>query len=1471
MISEFLNTYKTTKKIVSSADTKRLGFALILLAIALIGIFALQQHILEQGLMRSHEDDMEEDGFYQQPFETTSSSSLEPTSLDVFWRKDDYLESGENKSYSVYLYSDKTYDIDLDINTTDTLVDFEIEIRDPSNQLVDFTEHDSVSQGIDISLDLICSQRGSWSVVVISEYGNASFSLLIFDTTINTPSFGGTVSDPEQLITEYDKYNIDRYRVYLQRYISYDFELVYENQADFEIEIRDATTNEVLLATESDTGEAVSLDCIWNRYDGYYYLCVTKDLESGNPRMSGSYALVAYNLNLGSPSYQGSRSPLYQTILSKDEGDIYTVNLRNLRSYDIDLEGLEPEADFEIHVIDFLKTFDRNTTAGRGESRSLDFPWVRVDGTYYIVVYKEAGEGQYCLSVWDLYMGKPSYHGTASPQNQKFVSNDSYDFYCVYFEREYTYDIDLTGFSSHVDFEISIADQYMEILYNSSSDLGVDLSLDLVWVEDSGEHYVIVRKESGCGPYSLDIWKLYMGYSGVSPSNEHIVEDDAGDIYSVYFQAGYSYDIDLIGISAGADFEIRIFDLVGEVLYNTSTGIGQEKSIATIWNKDTGIYYVEVQRQQGLGYYSLSVSNLDLGKPGYGRTMRTGSLVCVDDVDVFRVYLYDSYPYDIDLISLSPNCDFEMQIVTIENEIVGSQTAGNPQEDRSLDVVWNETSGYYYIKVFNEAGIGHYQLQIWNLYMNNPTGSRYGEVRSPEYQELYAQDSQDIYSVTLHDTSAYEIDLFELSQNADFEVEIRDDAGTLYFSTDAGVGEDRSLDFIWRHPNGIYYLHVIKESGVGPYELIFKNMYLDTQGSTIAGKLFGNDQYDFYTVDFSNLMSYDLDLRDYPSTTDFEMQVLAINNTVFYSTSCGSGEDVSIDFVWTGLAGRYYVRVYSELGSGSYKISLRASYFSSNYQGNVQQELLVVDSCDVWRVYLYQFYSYDVDLTGYSTLADFEVQLINYNGDVILETTSDLGEEVSADFILTNQSGYYYIKVIKESGLGSYELSWTRLEISNDESRSDRIWGSDRCDIWVVDLSESYSYDIDLVNYRSTADFEIQIIDANNTILQHSDSGFGEDVSLDFIWTDTSGRYYIRVSREGGQGIYTLRLYRTQLNIGYVTNQEIVYNDAYDIWRIHLDQYYSFDIDLQSYPSTADFEMQLLDINGTLYYSTNSKLGEDVSLDFIWTNQSGYYYIKVLAQSGYGVYSISTERPDVASPSLNGRSIDGIIVENDTRDITRIYLQQGKCYDLELREIPSWTDFELILLDANGTLIGDLQTSSNIGETVSLDFMWNETSGYYYIAISAEIGWGPYLFCAYETDLGHPTYAEVMNRFIADVELGDYYKIVCDEEHLYAIVLDTSEGLIFKLLNATDGSVVGGPFSPGTTTWKCTKSGTYLVSIQKNGTSTSSMLYNLQIQRDALVIHEYQSPTSLIIYASLSLAVAALGFSLIKRRKQRSD
>jgi len=1365
--------------------------------------------------------------------------------LDVYRSWTDSLSDGQAKNYTLSLTLGKTYDIDLDLNAS-TTADFELSIFTPSNILVDYTQHNPETQGVDVSLDIICSQGGNWIIMVRSESGNSSYLLNVFDTTIGTPSIAGTTSDPLENLLQYEKYNGDQYSVFLQRYSAYDIELLnYSKTVDFEIKITDQYGNvmkartlpekNVTLVTNSANGEDSSLNFVWDGYDGTYFIWVFKN--SGDPKADSPYVLRVYLQQL-IPSYSGASSPLYKRIVSKDAKDIYSVQLALLHSYDIDLYDIPLTADFELQIFDYESSMiPVNTSASSGQSRSLDLPWVREDGRYYVIVYRQSGFGGYSLTVSDLYIGTPSTAGSNSPANQKIISNDVYDLYCVYLEREYSYDIDLAGVSDYSGFELGITDQYSNMLYNSTSPMGDGVSLDQIWTLDTGRYYVAVRKETGTGPYQMTIWKNDFGTPGTSesPSNQIILTNDTGDIYRVYLQNAYAYDIDLTGLYG--DFEIQVLSNLGSILYSTSASLGQDRSLSVVWNITTGTYYLKVNRQSGFGPYKLRIASMDIGTP-LTPTTREDLLLSSDAMDAFRVYFNIGYAYDIELSGLSAESDFEIRL----NDITGRTlnfTNTSAGKDRSLDIIWQLPTGVYYIIVWKQAGLGSYILKTWNLRLSDPSPNQFYELSSYQSESICENDRGDIYGVYMRQDYAYEIELTGIDIAANFAINVTDNTERILFTASkASVsGAEITLDFIWNYTDGVYYIFVAKKWGTGSYRMIFRNMYLTDTGTSIRQSILNNDDSsDIYRISLQQNMPYDINLWNYPTTAAFKIQLIDKNGAVYNSTNSPSGQDVSLDLVWTASTGIYYIRIKRETGSGSYFVSAKRLHLGSPGSIVFQDQILQNDSSDILR-FDYSPCAYDVDLTQYPKTLGLQIQLISANGSGLVQTPIGYGTEISANIVF-NDTGYCYIVVQRISGFGPYQLYCTRNDLGTPGSSTvqNRLVSIEGFDLWTASLFQGYSYDIDLFNKPSTADFEIVVYTSTKSLTTNSSAG--ESVSLDFIWMQPSGIAIILVKKEKGSGPYTLRITRPDLGSASQTtvNQEILHKEEGDLWRVFISEGYPIDIDLIP-PSSANFGLQLITINGTILLETIANNGEQLSMDIGWASvPSGYYYLRVTKRSGYGLYSLRLARLDFGTPSPSGTRYVQSIVKNDTGDYYRIYLENGYSYDIELPQLPSSANFELILMNASGQIIS--ATDALSGQTVSIDCMnWSYPTGTYYVMVRRDSGYGSYTICAYKTYLGYPTATSTAtNRLITDygtvIGIGgnrdnDTYQVTCDVNYYYAVTIAGVEDLRIEIYNSTQRY---GPFATGTTIWRCGQTGKYWINIYR-ATTASSVLYDLYVER----------------------------------------
>jgi hypothetical protein len=824
-------------------------------------------------------------------------------------------------------------------------------------------------------------------------------------------------------------------------------------------------------------------------------------------------------------------------------------------------------------------------------------------------------------------------------------------------------------------------------------------------------------------------------------------------------------------------------------------------------------------------------------------------------MDAFRVYFTIGYPYDIELSGLSAESDFELRVNNITGHALYS-TSTTAGKDRSLDIIWQLPTGYYYITVAKQAGLGSYSLRVWNMRLSDPSPSQFYELSSFQSQFIYYSDRGDIYGIYLRQDYAFEIELTGIDATANFGLNVTDNTErALLTASKSGVsGAEVTLDFIWNYTDGVYYIFVFKKWGTGSYRMILRNMYLADTGTSIRQSILNkDDSSDIYRILLQQNMPYDINLWDYPTSANFRIQLVDKIGTIYHSTTSPYGQDVSLDFVWSGSAGTYYVRIKREAGFGSYSVSARRLYLGSPGSVTFQDQILENDTSDILR-FDYSPSAYDIDLTQYPKTLGLQIQIANASGSVIFQTSIGYGTDISANVVFNN-TGYCFIIVTRISAFGAYQLSCTKNDLGSPGSTTvqNRLVSIEDFDMWTASLLQGYSYDIDLFGKPSTADFEIVVYTGTSSLM--TNSSVGESVSLDLIWVEPSGVATILVKKESGSGSYTLRISRLDLGTpGQTTvNQEIMHKEEGDIWRVYVDSGYPLDIDLLP-PSNANFGLQLMTINKTVLMETVANTGEQLSMDLRWSSAvpSGYYYIRVVKRSSYGLYTLRVGRLDFGTPSTSGTRFTQSIVRNDTGDYYRIYLENHYSYDIELSQLPSTANFELALMNASGQIIS--VTNALGGQTVSIDCInWSYPTGAYYIMVRRDSGYGSYVVCAYKTDLGHPTASSVaLNRLMTDYGTvcgiggsrdNDTYQIICDVNYYYALTIAGIEDLRIEIYNSTQRY---GPFAAGTTIWRCMQTGSYWINVYR-ATTQSSANYDLYVERltdyALRIINTEQNPT----------------------------
>ncbi len=1353
------------------------------------------------------------------------------------------LTQGGRSSYAIFLIQAHVYDFDLDVLTTNSSVEFELRLYNQFGALIDFTSHNPAVDGISVSLDQYVQSSMNYNITVLSVVGSANYTLWVFDNTVGIPQYSGTFSDPAQHLENYEKSGGDSYLVYFEQFVSYDIQLTNKPAfTDFQLQITDLF-GVVINSTKAPAGTDNALDFFWRGLTGNYLVKVVKGNQSPITA-AGSYVLGIYRLYVGDIGFNPNNpfySPQYKKLVANQTGDLYDLYLRQNFAYSFELQGFPSNSDFEIRIVDSLGHVITNSSwAPQGQEVSIGLIWIKNSGTYYLQVFRATGIGNYGLRMWSLSLGSPntqpipSYTGNTSPTAKKLLINSNGDYYSVWLDQFVSYDIDLTSKGNTANLQFQIVDIAGKSFYNSSIPVGSDGSADLIWKDNPGYYYIKVFGAASSGPYSLTIWRLYVGdplQPTSSPSGEGILSSDMGDIYTVYFTQNMAYDINLFPTSNG-NMTLQVTDQVNNLIYSNQTVNGKDLSLDFLWTRATGSYFVSILKQAGTGPYRAEFWKMNIPYVSTPTTF-TKSFVSQDSNDILAVNLEQNIAYDFELIK-PPGAAFDLKLQDLFGTVIAS-TSSSPGVDVSLNYVNARPAGMYYLKILrSDLSTGQYSLRLWRMDLGSPSTAGTSSFTN---KQILANDTGDIYSVYLQQGYSYDVDLQKPS-TSNFQIEVRDSFNNLLFGpTRAPIGQDTSLDLIWQN-NGYAYLRVVGVNGTGSYSLTIWSMYAGSPGRPTTSpsnkQILSNDTGDTYALYLTNGYAYSFDLYK-PWGASLELRLVdGLGVTIAGPTTSPAGQSVSLDLILNQSTGTYYLKVVRMTGSGPYTLKMWGLYLGApSTPTSVSKDMASNDTGDIYALNLQQGLSYDFNLYKPSG-SQLEISLTNASGTIIAGPTSSSSNDiVSLDVILQQPSAPYYLHVLRSSGSGIYTVKLWVLNLGSQgqSPAGEDLAGVDSSDIYTVSLTNGYSYDVDLYK-PSNANFEIRLEAANGTVYYTTSSPTGVSVSLDFIWNLQTGTYYIEVLRSLGYGAYTLN-FSPLVSIGSPGASTQSYAgslisgaDRMDIWRVVLTMDQPYEFNLINIPSDAHFEFSLTNGTSRVFYNSTTVTGSPASVSFIWRNPSGNYYLRVLRVSGTGSYTLLARSPSIGAPTLTGNTFLNTIYGNDS--IATINLQNAEVYDVEMRSLPSDARFGIQLLAPNGTLI--LQSLPPLGATGGFSFTWNSSTANAYIRITRMAGSGTFTLLAYNNDMGHPgpSPAAALDHYLSERNPAAFFKAQLDANYSYAIVFSSSN-LTISILNSTTGKLIAGPFGSGTTIWRANITATYLLLVSKRPGQVSSDLYSLSM------------------------------------------
>jgi len=280
------------------------------------------------------------------------------------------------------------------------------------------------------------------------------------------------------------------------------------------------------------------------------------------------------------------------------------------------------------------------------------------------------------------------------------------------------------------------------------------------------------------------------------------------------------------------------------------------------------------------------------------------------------------------------------------------------------------------------------------------------------------------------------------------------------------------------------------------------------------------------------------------------------------------------------------------------------------------------------------------------------------------------------------------------------------------------------------------------------ANFNLSLLDSNRNS-RGSSITQGNVESLGYV-ADSTGSWYIKVSRSSGEGEYQLLVdiqnqndaasgqdagssYQEAIPISAGTfNGFLKAGDNEDYYSIGIVKGQLITLQL-AIPGDASFNISLLDSNrnsrGSFVVQLNTK-----TLDYV-ADSTGIWYVKASRSSGEGWYQLLVNiqnQNDAASGQDAGSSyqeaipisagtFNGFLKAGDNEDYYSINLQKGQQINLKLT-IPGNASFNISLLNPNRNSRGSSITQGNMK---TLDYIADST-GTWYIKITRSSGEGEY-------------------------------------------------------------------------------------------------------------------------------------------------
>ncbi|MEM2875027.1 MAG: PQQ-binding-like beta-propeller repeat protein, partial [Candidatus Hadarchaeales archaeon] len=421
--------------------------------------------------------------------------------------------------------------------------------------------------------------------------------------------------------------------------------------------------------------------------------------------------------------------------------------------------------------------------------------------------------------------------------------------------------------------------------------------------------------------------------------------------------------------------------------------------------------------------------------------------------------------------------NFDVYVYDQSKRVVAAATVPDDSEE-TLSVRAN-TTGAYYVEVRRVSNVGDYSLEIEKKQRDVQDGDapnvrdQSRAINAGQYTNCYLDDldRDDFYVFSANAGQIIEVKL-TAPQDARFWADLIDSNGSIIEST-------RNTMMVCATYSGNHYLRVWRESGRGMYNFEINiyshddggtgrdagsststaagpspNTYTYTGGTTLGKEFTGwigkGDESDIYKISLegNKTLSVRLNAQDVNvgmRITNFTGTIISDDNIGLNRYFCGKAENYSGSrYVYIELSrvegGGYYSVAFSIAAENDAGSGRDAGWFQGeevtlatgeNYRGYLD----FCDTDDLYRVWLGMNDQLTVRMTPNNSGSNFDLYFYDstavYRKENAVPCMSSTNSGTNQDNItyLAYHAGWYYIRIKRAAGLGTYDLRLSAFSV----------------------------------------------------------------------------------------------------------------------------------------------------------------------------------------------------------------------------------------------------------------------------------------------------------------------------------------------------------------------------------------------------------------------------------------------------------